>query len=716
MSYAQYSTVVASDLNTFIGTNPTTAANTLNTIWATGGGAAGYGASAAPRVSTGGEVYAVNWSNLVTTTTNIARHQGSSITTVSIPANGNVVQYISAIPTNLSTIYTNRLNAASQGANIANTVTIGSSWSSRVTFTFTAAFANGDAARYFFNAGGQFKFQFAQPTGSTISDVFNALAIASGTIVMSAPATGTATIVGTSYNGITKIGGSGSATLATNSGYYGLATSNTTLFSQTTTTAPSGYNSSSISLLGKTNGTQGTNADNGNIITFYSIWQEAPNTDLIVSTGGNATITAIYPEQGNIANTWGTVTLAGSVNITPITQVTVPDVRNLTQNAANIAIVNASLTVGTATTASSGTIVTGNVVSQLPTASTSVNIGTPVNLVISTGPAQVPVPDIYNITTASANTRIQGAGLVVGTTSGTTDQNIASGNVITGTPAAGTIVLVGTQVNYVYSTGKPNVLVPNVVNSTQSAANTTLENFNLTHTGATSSTDQNIASGNVISQNPIDGTSVAQGTNVLLVISSGKPNVLVPDIYNIRAASANTRITSNNLVIGTVTNSSDPTIVSGNVISQTPRAGTSVAQQTPVNYVKSTGPATYSVGYLVVAGGGGGGSGYGGTGCAGGGGGGGGAGGLQCGNVTLAIGTQYTISVGAGGPANTSGGTSNISGGIISTIATCGGGHGAACRRATAGNGGSGGGATSGNLNGSCGRGYKANGLGDDHC
>jgi len=53
---------------------------------------------------------------------------------------------------------------------------------------------------------------------------------------------------------------------------------------------------------------------------------------------------------------------------------------------------------------------------------------------------------------------------------------------------------------------------------------------------------------------------------------------------------------------------------------------------------------TYSINYLVVAGGGGGGIGYGGSG-----GNGGGAGGVLAGAVSLTVGTDYTITVGAGG-------------------------------------------------------------------
>lgn len=132
---------------------------------------------------------------------------------------------------------------------------------------------------------------------------------------MSSPASGTATIAATSYNGITKIGGGGNApTISTNTGYYALTTANATVFTQTASTGPSGYLSTNISVLIKSNGTVGSNGDKGNIITIYTIWDEIPN-GLVVSTGSATTVTAQAPETTYLANSWGTISVAGSVAV-----------------------------------------------------------------------------------------------------------------------------------------------------------------------------------------------------------------------------------------------------------------------------------------------------------------------------------------------------------------------------------------------------------------
>jgi hypothetical protein len=314
MSYAQFGTIQASDFNTLVGGNPTATANTLNATWAVGSAAAGYGQTAQANVSAGQTIGASEWANLVNRTANAATHQGSSITSVTAPSAGGSITYLSAIPTNLQTIYTNRRNAATQSSTTSNAVVSGSTWSTLATFTHTATFANGDAARYFFNSGGQLAITVSLAnTTAGINLLLNQLCTNVGTVVLSSVTSGSATIAGTGYNGITKVGGGGNApTISTNSGYYNLTTSNANVFYQTASTGPSGYLSTNINIFIKTNGTVGSNGDVGNVVTIYTVWDEVPD-GLTVGTGATTTLTVRPPEVTNLANTWGTISLAGSV-------------------------------------------------------------------------------------------------------------------------------------------------------------------------------------------------------------------------------------------------------------------------------------------------------------------------------------------------------------------------------------------------------------------
>jgi hypothetical protein len=315
MTYAQFGTIQASDYNGLVGTNPNTASGTLNTVWSTGGTTAGYGQTAEATVAVADTVTAAKWANLVNKTASSASHQGTSITAVTAPVSGGTIAYISAIPTNLTTIYNSRLNAATQGATTANAVAYGSSWLNALTFTHTVTFANGDAARYFFNSGGQLKITCAHAaTSGSGNTLFNGLASNVGTVVMSAPTSGTITIASTSYNGITKIGGGagGGNTISTNSGYYAMTTSNANVFTQLAGTGGS-YINSFIRVIAKSNGTQGSNGDAGSVVTLYTVWDEVPD-GLTVGSGSTVTVTAQAPETTNLSNTWGTITLAGSVS------------------------------------------------------------------------------------------------------------------------------------------------------------------------------------------------------------------------------------------------------------------------------------------------------------------------------------------------------------------------------------------------------------------
>ena len=96
-----------------------------------------------------------------------------------------------------------------------------------------------------------------------------------------------------------------------NNGYFALTTSNANVFTQTATGTPAGYVGSLIQFIMKSNGVQGSNADVGNVITVYTIWDEIPN-GLVMGTGSTTTLTIVPPAVTYIANTWGTITLAGS--------------------------------------------------------------------------------------------------------------------------------------------------------------------------------------------------------------------------------------------------------------------------------------------------------------------------------------------------------------------------------------------------------------------
>ena len=274
--------------------------------------------------------------------------------------------------------------------------------------------------------------------------------------------------------------------------------------------------------------------------------------------------------------------------------VAVPNVVGMTQAAAETALTGAGLAVGAVTEAYSATVPAGEVMSQTPAADTSVAPGTAVDLEVSKGPAPVTVPNVVGLQQAAAETALTGAGLAVGTVTESFSDTVPVGEVMSQTPAAGAEVAAGTAVNLEVSKGPApagDKEVPNVVGMTQAAAETALLAAQLTLGTVTEAFSATVPAGQVISQNPAAGAMVAENTPVNLTVSKGPAPVTVPDVVGLQQAAAATALTGAGLAVGAVTESFSATVPAGEVMSQTPAAGASVAPGTAVDLEVSKGPA-----------------------------------------------------------------------------------------------------------------------------
>jgi len=204
-----------------------------------------------------------------------------------------------------------------------------------------------------------------------------------------------------------------------------------------------------------------------------------------------------------------------------ITLVAVPSFEGMSQSAAEAAILAANLSVGTVTEASSDSVAVGNVISQSPAAGIQVAEGARVDLVISTGPADTTVPGVVGLSQSDAEAAIIAAGLTVGTVTSANSDTVATGDVISQSPAGGTDVALSTEVDLVVSLGPLLVSVPDVGGLTQSAAEAAIIAEGLTIGTVTSANSDAVPAGDVISQSPAPGTSVSANTTVDLIISLG---------------------------------------------------------------------------------------------------------------------------------------------------------------------------------------------------
>ena len=332
-------------------------------------------------------------------------------------------------------------------------------------------------------------------------------------------------------------------------------------------------------------------------LTLGTVTQQASTT---VPAG---TVLSQNPAAGASVAPGTAVDLVVSSGPTAPPPVTVPNVVGQSQSAATSTITGAGLTLGTVTQQASTTVPAGTVLSQNPAAGASVAPGTAVDLVVSSGPTAPPpvtVPNVVGQSQSAATSTITGAGLTLGAVTQQSSQSAPAGSVISQNPAAGASVAPGTAVDLVVSSGPPvapPVIVPNVVGLSQSAATSALANLGLTAT-VTLQTSATVPAGNVISQNPAAGASVAPGTAISLVVSSGVPPpqpVTVPNVVGLSQSAATSAITGAGLTLGTVTQQASATVPAGNVLSQNPAAGASVAPGSAVDLVVSSGPVKHLV-------------------------------------------------------------------------------------------------------------------------
>jgi hypothetical protein len=321
MAYSAGDTILDDEYNTFAtgntaGTGDTSAAS-INTIWGSGTGDAGYGQSnVVSAVAAGNTITATQWTTLLGRLNSIRQHQGTSINISSFSVSaGDAIAVIANLSADITTLYNARTTAAS--ANITESTTAAtytSSWNSSVKATHTVTFAGGDEARYFFNAGGFIKLNpsLSDSTGRNaqwkfLLDEVGDLKLLASTFTRS---------FSNESSGYGAGGDNTPTTHASTTGYYDLTNSTLTSMFKYTIDDAFGYGNYRANFYevkinpGADHGDG--NGNNGNVITIEQIFQDdhsnSENTDV---TGDiSAPIIIGKPNQTQLNNdAVGTVTV-----------------------------------------------------------------------------------------------------------------------------------------------------------------------------------------------------------------------------------------------------------------------------------------------------------------------------------------------------------------------------------------------------------------------
>ncbi len=150
-----------------------------------------------------------------------------------------------------------------------------------------------------------------------------------------------------------------------------------------------------------------------------------------------------------------------------------------------------------------------------------------------------------------------------------------AGTVIAQQPAAGEAIEQGQAVNVTISTGREQSTVPQLVGLTSlDDVRIALSDFGLV-LGAITETDSNQPGGYVLEQNPGEGTQVAAGSAVDIVVSSGL--VEVPDVTGATEAQARSDLAQAGFEVQVVEQESSGS-APGTVLAQSPQPGTQSAR------------------------------------------------------------------------------------------------------------------------------------------
>jgi serine/threonine-protein kinase len=227
----------------------------------------------------------------------------------------------------------------------------------------------------------------------------------------------------------------------------------------------------------------------------------------------------------------------------------------------------------------SDTVDPGIAIRTEPPAGEMVEVGTEIDLFISSGTERIPVPPVVGLTLEAARQDIIEAGLEVGNVTERPDPDFDEGIVIESNPVAGVEIGSANPVHLVVSSGPEEVTVPEVTDMSERDAITELTRLGLLFNVDEEFSDS-VARGIVIRQDPAAGTEAIVGDTVLLVVSLGPEPVEVPNLSNMTEQEARQALESRNLVIN-VSNSTQPVAdpaQDGRVVNQVPSAGTTVDQ------------------------------------------------------------------------------------------------------------------------------------------
>jgi eukaryotic-like serine/threonine-protein kinase len=169
---------------------------------------------------------------------------------------------------------------------------------------------------------------------------------------------------------------------------------------------------------------------------------------------------------------------------------------------------------------SSATIARGRAIGTDPPTGTETQLGSTVVVLVSSGPAQLRVPEVVGESQKGAEGSLTNAGLTVGPITTVPSTSQSPGSVLSQSPSAGASVPAGSPVSLTVAQAPTEIPVPSVVGNNEAQAAATLGGAGFVPKTATATTTDPAKVGVVLKQSPGAGQRARKGATVTLTIGT----------------------------------------------------------------------------------------------------------------------------------------------------------------------------------------------------
>jgi eukaryotic-like serine/threonine-protein kinase len=232
-----------------------------------------------------------------------------------------------------------------------------------------------------------------------------------------------------------------------------------------------------------------------------------------ISTG---TVISETPPHGSVVDRGSEVTLV--VSSGPAS-VELPDVKDLSSAQATQRLVQAGFRPTTQSRASA-TVTAGVVISTEPPGGAVRKAGSPVTVLVSSGPAQVQVPTLTGQSEAEAKASLRAVGLEVGTVTKRESKSAEVGTVLSQSPPAGSPLRPGQPVSLVVARAPLEITVPRVVGKSEAQAAGELGQEGFKPRSVSRTVVSPAEAGIVLQQSPAGGRKARRGATVTITVGA----------------------------------------------------------------------------------------------------------------------------------------------------------------------------------------------------